>query len=259
METAQSMITFIQHTKQFFTYLNPFLQSLNNSFLKSSITPMITPPFSVDLVENSLKHKWFLKTIHSLGISLQRPSLLSLQRYIHCWLPLVHRHPHLLLIPPADVAWLWHCHRLAPEDYEQYVVGRFGTLLDTNVPFALQHGLAETYSQDSRTTQELWEKEFPEEPFFVCDHNKKICSRKEQDEQEEAIVVCDDPPLSLPPHLLGDFDLLASTDRQATFLWQVSSPSFDEMAFLSQGEENYRRFLLLKPKAQKLRKILVPT
>jgi Glycine-rich domain-containing protein-like len=218
----------------------------------------IKSPFSVDLVENSLKHKWFLQTIHDLGISLQRPSFLSLQRYVHCWLPLVQKHPHLLLIPPADVAWLWHCHRLAPEDYEEYVVGRFGMLLDTNLPFALQHGHAETYSQDSLTTQQLWEKEFPRDSFFVAG-NKNSAGTEEEEDEEEAVVVSDDPTSSSSPGLLGDFDLLASTDRQATFLWQISSPSFDEMAFLDQGVENYRRFLLLKPKAQRLRKILVPT
>ena len=29
------------------------------------------------------------------------------------------------LIPPADIAWLWHCRRLAPYRYANYVQTRF--------------------------------------------------------------------------------------------------------------------------------------
>jgi len=82
-----------------------------------------------------------------------------LQRYLDCWLPLVYMYPsNELLIPPADVAWIWHCHRLAPKIYEAFVIGRFGTLLEATTPFALQHGDAENVSQDCLLTQRLWEK-----------------------------------------------------------------------------------------------------
>ena len=207
----------------------------------SSTTTTKSSPFSVDLIENSLKHKWFLRTIHELGISLTRPCKHSLLRYVDCWLPLVDKHPSTPLIPPPDVAWLWHCHRLAPKDYEEYVVGRFGHLLDATFPFSLQYAHAEHYSQESLTTRDLWTKYFPDEPFFVED----------------------DVDLVNPPeqarYLLGDFDLVGSAERQATFLWQVSSPSFDDISFLEQGVQNYLRFLVLKPKAQRQGSILVPT
>ena len=206
-----------------------------------------TSDFSIDLVENSLKHKWFLQTIHELGISLKRPSLLSLQRYTDCWLPLVNKYNNTPLIPPADVAWLWHCHRLAPRDYEEYVTERFGVLLDATPPFTLQYADADVvYSQVSLTTQDLWSMEFPDKMFFL-DSN-----------QVDTFVHCHNVS-GEKKAMVGSFDLLGSTDRQATFLWQVSSPSFDEIDFLEQGVVNYRRFLLLKPMAQHLCTILVPT
>jgi hypothetical protein len=207
----------------------------------STTTITTASPFSVDLIENSLKHKWFLRTIHELGISLNHISLLSLHRYVDCWLTLVDKHPSTPLIPPADVAWLWHCHRLAPKDYEEYVVGRFGLILEATFPFSLQYAHAENYSQESLTTQDLWALHFPDELFFVED-TKDIVKHPEQ-----------------TSYLLGDFDLLGSTRRQATFLWQVSSPSFDDISFLEQGLKNYIRFLMLKPKAKLQGSIIVPT
>ena len=49
------------------------------------------------------------------------------------------RHPNEPLIPPADVAWLWHCHRLAPRLYKEYTQSEFKLeYLDAGAPFSLQ-------------------------------------------------------------------------------------------------------------------------
>ena len=205
-----------------------------------------TDQFSVDLVQNALMHKWFLQRIHELGISLNQPSFLALQRYTNCWLPLVNKYKDTPLIPPADVAWLWHCHRLAPKDYEEYVIERFGALLDASLPFTFQYAGAEViYSQVSLTTQDFWAKEFPDTTFFLDKNQVDTNVHCHHDLHQKVMV--------------GGFDLLGSTHRQATFLWQVSSPSFDDIDFLQQGVENYCRFLLLKPMAQRRHTILVPT
>jgi len=206
--------------------------------------PSEPPPFSVDLIENSLKLKWFLQTAHELGVSLRPPSFHSIKRYLDFWLPFVKHHPDLPLIPPADVAWLWHCHRLAPKHYEEYVIGRFDMLLDAPTPFALQYAEAETYSQDSLMTQELWRTDFPNESFFA---------------ENGEVGEIPDPRCELPVSLVAGFDLSGSSKRQAGFLWQVSTSSFEDIEFLEQGVINYWKFLLLKPRAQQQGKILVPT
>lgn len=45
----------------------------------------------------------------------------AVQRYEHCWLPLIRRHAHNLaaspLAPPLDVAWVWFAHTIAPVAY----------------------------------------------------------------------------------------------------------------------------------------------
>ena len=189
--------------------------------------------FSCDLVANSLKHKHFLQKIHELGVSLRPLDLESLRRYKHLWLPLVNSHS-VDLIPPPDIAWLWHCHRLAPRDYARYVVQEFGVLLEANPPFALQTD--DECQGKAFRTRKLWQESYPEEPFFLS----------EIQERDEVI-----------PRLLAGFDLLASTERQATFLWQVSGERFEDIDFLNQGVENYYKFLLLKPKAKQM--VLVPT
>jgi hypothetical protein len=99
-------------------------------------------------VEVSL-HISFLRKIHTTGVSLTKPSDESIRRYVHLWLPLVVElqkeqalssssdnvdpdHPteycdKLLncIIPPDYIAWLWHCHRLAPYLYLAYIQERF--------------------------------------------------------------------------------------------------------------------------------------
>ena len=41
------------------------------------------------------------------------------------------------------------------------------------------------------------------------------------------------------------FDVLASAQRQSTFLWQVSGPKYADEEFLQEGLENYHRFVTL--------------
>ena len=59
-------------------------------------------------------------------------------------------------------------------------------------------------------------------------------------------------------YLVGSFDVLGSSERRAGFLWQVSSSAFDDIEFLDLEFQSYWRFLLLKPRAQKEQKILIP-
>ncbi|KAG7343119.1 glycine-rich domain containing protein [Nitzschia inconspicua] len=89
--------------------------------------------FSSDLVVLAKHHIEFLRALHEHGITLSRPSLESLRRYRDLWLPLVHANTNTnqdrYLIPPADIAWLWHCHRLAPFKYVSYCKARFNDIV----------------------------------------------------------------------------------------------------------------------------------
>ncbi len=165
----------------------------------------------------------------------------------------MHRHANEDLIPPPDVAWLWHCHRLSPLNYVKFIKDTFGeeTTLEAKPPFTFQ--IPDSPSHDNSTeaaTRDVWNSMYSNEPFFLSES------------QEESPP----PTLANSPgdrdnnvNLLSGFDLLASTERQATFLWQISGERFRDDEFLAEGVENYIKFLKLKPKAGKSRTVLVPT
>ena len=219
--------------------------------------------FSVDLLKNAKHHIFFLQQLQPLFI--KRPSYKSLQRYRDYWLPLLHYHndTQLKLIPPPDIAWLWHCHRLAPFRYTSYLKATFGNdddnYLEADPPFCFQQlddekikvCIAGEMKDDDTTllmveqTRTLWNELYPNESFFNND---------------EGVVDIDAEQEDIKSLLLGGFDLLCSTDRQATFLWQVSGPKFACDDFLGDGIVNYYKFLKLQ-RASKKKKgmILVPT
>ena len=207
----------------------------------SSSSSSFTLPFSADLVSLCQAHTAFLLALHQRGVSLATPTQASLTRYVDFWLPLVASvavgNGNSLLIPPSDIAWLWHCHRLSPARYRAYCQKSFdGTVLEAQPPFSFQHrennmdisfATPDTETMTASHTRDLWETAYPQEPFFWNGPDK---------------------PESAPPpqsFLLEGFDLVASTDSQANFLWQVSGPHFADAAFLQDGLVQYYKFLQL--------------
>ena len=129
------------------------------------------------------------------------------------------------LVPPLDIAWVWHCHRLAPDAYERACLARFGRLLN-NPEAAFQFQSEPQSSSDGcESTRHLWEAMYPEEPFFSSAG------------PSQSITVHDG--------LIEGFDVAGSAERQMTFLWQVSGPRFNDDSFLREGVVNYWRFLTL--------------
>ena len=190
---------------------------------------------SSDLALESQKHIRFLQGLHRLGVTLQTPSPASLKRYAHFWLPLVAQEQDgTLMIPPPDVAWLWHCHRLAPTHYEAYLLPRFGRIIEANPPFHFQVERDEVKT-DRRASvfrsaaEKKWKVLYPGEPFFL----KALEAQEEQDRGNE------------PSPLLDGFDLLSATQRQATFLWQVAGTSYRDPVFLKEAVIKYVQFLKL--------------
>ena len=159
-----------------------------------------------------------------------------------------------LLYPPPDIAWLWHCHRLAPKHYANYCHENYGgRIIEARPPFVMVHPSVFTSNMEHSSllehpkcdryfqrTIDLWKEMYPYESFFLdVDKETKVES----------------PPLSL----LNGFDLLGSTERQADFLWQVSGERFGDDDFLREGVLNYYRFLQLMPDATRQGIILIPT
>lgn len=211
-----------------------------------------TNPFSVDLLSYAIKHKAFLRSVHEHGTTLATPSVESLRRYRDLWLPMVYQNPTIDLVPPVDVGWLWHCHRLAPFRYVSFLKNRFGTdcpILEARPPFAIQvtprlvGGDDDNGGELATATRTLWNELYPGESFHLSDPSIDSITR----------------PGTVDSSLLSGFDLLASTARQATFLWQVSGPRFADPEFLQDGVENYYKFLQLRKLASTTQQVIVPT
>ena len=215
--------------------------------------------FKHDLLHESLQHVIFLRKMHRLGHSWRRwtsERSSSFNRYAEMWLPLVAKcykegRTEQKLIPPPDIAWIWHCHRLAPKAYLKHTREAFGLrndqYLESNSPFQCQEeeeddreqdeekgtrikessslGFATYWNTDQvdpeqmrvrKQTRLLWHSLYPHEPFFK-DNNET---------QGDDYVVSNG--------VLSGYHVLASCERQSTFLYQVSGPRFAYPSFLQE-------------------------
>ena len=166
--------------------------------------------FSCDLSQHAIKHLQFLREIHHYNTATFRHDVVDdaskvlvvpfsttremecLRRYRDLWLPFVAstattttsnntteqqyppqpRQLPLLLIPPPDVAWLWHCHRLAPQAYTAYCQSKYqGRILEASVqPFTFAKPPPpppHDHHAAAARTEQLWKSKYPQEPFFL--------------------------------------------------------------------------------------------
>jgi hypothetical protein len=91
---------------------------------------------SLNLVDSALNHLQFIEFIdtrliyYSEGVSLK-----AAYRYEKFWLPFYHsfissgENPGDFF-PPNDIAWIWHCHLLAPTKYKEDCENLYGQVLD---------------------------------------------------------------------------------------------------------------------------------
>lgn len=131
------------------------------------------------------------------------------------------------LVPPVDIAWVWHLHRLAPLRYAAYCQERFGTVLDPGKSaFRLQSDADVQHHDDAVFvyTRDVWACAYPGKPFFLG----ADCSTS-GGASETSLVK----------------PILATAERQSTFLWQVSGASFADERFLATAIERYDKFLRL--------------
>jgi Glycine-rich domain-containing protein-like len=131
----------------------------------------------------------------------------------------------------VDIAWLWHCHRLAPSRYESFCLRRFGTILEPLPAFVFQTA---SRCPDARTA-ELWALKYPQEPLFAWTV------------LENGADATDSPSKNDLDRLVDGFNILASASAQSGFLWHVSGPRYQEDDFLLDAVENYHKFLALSP------------
>lgn len=200
-----------------------------------------TEDVKLDLVELCSSHVQFLQYMHGTGVT-QNVNPKSVYRYQHFWLPMVAEyHQQGLsktesLTPPPDIAWLWHCHRLAPAAYRKFIQQEYkiygrtndcrSSILDFNDP-------VQPYALGCNTfTEDFWGRLYPNEDFLLSSS--------------------DGPTNTLLKSVVGGVDLLESSRIQASFLWQVQ-----EVQVQSKSQDEYRRFLQLSKVPRSFK--LIPT
>ena len=197
-------------------------------------------------------HSSFLCAVHSSPdggdhLYLGEGLLNAIHRYLSCWLPLVAANENAVLIPPVDLAWMWHLHRLAPLRYAAYTQERFGRILECQAVFQCQ----ERNSNDPLhlVTREVWRNFFGNEcAFFETCENKAILRRGDRDARSNQTTV--HPTILQQCNLLRqqyqfDYDIASCSSRQRTFLWQIMRPNFAKKSFLQQAVSRYGQFLNL--------------
>ncbi|GAX19726.1 hypothetical protein FisN_19Hh313 [Fistulifera solaris] len=167
-----------------------------------------------------------------MGVMTAPITQLTVDRYLNCWLPLladIHRsNASCMLVPPPDVAWVSHCHRLAPGPYRKYLLQQFqdDSIEESCPPFLFQ--IKEDTTNKALETRVEWDLRFPGEPFFLP--------------LEDALT---DMPITESVCDMDGFYLIASVNEQKKFLWQVSDKKFKHDTFLQHAIERYQKFLLL--------------
>ena len=164
-----------------------------------------SPPWiESELVTHTLNYIGFLHRLHASGVTLQDPTHHTMCRYLNYWLPLVAKYPSdQVLIPPADIAWLWHCHRLALHRYEAYCQTQFGRILECQAPFdfVVQETVHNNLARD------FWWNTYPYEPFFASNSSVTDNTSWSVDEASR--------------YPLESNELITATRRHRDFLWHI--------------------------------------
>ena len=186
-----------------------------------------SPPWvESELVAHALKYIDFMLRLHATGVTVKDPSNHALDRYLLFWLPLVNKYPsETVLIPPADIAWLWHCHRLSTGRYEAYCHRRFGHILECQAPF----DFVEERTVHNSLARYHWWNTYPYEHFLLLNkHNtKKDYIKSGSSATRDYLIAC--------------------TRLHGEFLWHVTRQmlSRDQTSFLREGVSQYMKFVAL--------------
>lgn len=176
--------------------------------------------FSVDLVKAAQYQLQYLKRIDELGYFYEGDILKrALYRYEKIWLPLLvsNKNDDDKLIPPLDVAWVWHVHMLFPTLYYKDCMDNYGQHFDNKlIDENEKHNL-------KAKSKKLWE-EFSNRSYDYLEDTDSI-------ENFETKF---------------KYDIELASKRQKNFYYQVSLPHFKTSEFLNLALDRYKKFLNLK-------------
>eukprot|EP00746_Dinoflagellata_sp_MGD_P131588 gnl/MRDRNA2_/MRDRNA2_65360_c0_seq1.p1 gnl/MRDRNA2_/MRDRNA2_65360_c0~~gnl/MRDRNA2_/MRDRNA2_65360_c0_seq1.p1 ORF type:complete len:447 (+),score=83.02 gnl/MRDRNA2_/MRDRNA2_65360_c0_seq1:99-1439(+) len=197
---------------------------------------------SIDLVTNAKLHLSFLKKVHEWSrgeLYTTSPTLsCAVWRYKTKWLPLLKEISRnntssltMVVVPPVDVAWIWHVHRLSSAAYAKFAKNNG---LDTDAfDGAFQSQSSPESAKNAEMTRTKWQQVHGEgSPFFIEISNLP-------DECPDVSYLETTTGIPAASFFVG------ATERQGKFLWNYLAPNYEDEAFLRQSQARYVRFVSL--------------
>ncbi len=178
---------------------------------------------SFDLVKAALNQQEFLTEINSVrhlfvGELIDK----AIFRYEKLWLPFLASFSEMAnLSPPLDVAWIWHCHLLAPQSYGKDVELITGKFLDH------ESISKEDLEKRQHTTEQLWKSNIKSSFDYLSETS---VNRQDFAKFKSKIT----------------YDLKLASARQFEFFYNVSMPHFRNPSYLKLAVERYAKFLRMK-------------
>lgn len=189
--------------------------------------------FGKDLEKQAIYQISFLNSVKA-EIPLEDPDVVrrAVYRYEKYWLSLAAEHKEECLSAPIDIEWVWHCHMLSPIAYENDCKNIVGETINHKLYSNLD------FIENQKKSENYWTQKYgsDSEPFYLdtCKPNENISDFCTQ---------------------IG-YDIIAATERQREFLYQVSLPHYTDAKFLESSVRRYKQFIYLKLNFPK--KFLVP-
>ena len=162
-----------------------------------------------ELLQDVQEHLKFLKEI-SPELHQDHVIQNAIRRYETIWLPLVARNAQYALVPPQDVAWVWHVHMLCPSAYASDCTALVGSIPD------------HAFTGDHELSRRLWSSATTEPWSVTYNTISPHCSQ-------------------IPTKL--KYDIRGASHRQQSFYYNVSLPHFSNPTFLQKALERYKKFI----------------
>eukprot|EP00892_Ulva_mutabilis_P007881 jgi/Ulvmu1/5465/UM023_0001.1 len=178
----------------------------------------------------------FLRHVDEAGDILYDEEVvrLSVLRYEHLWMPAVAALPDgAVLVPPLDIAFVWHCHVLCPTRYFSDWQEITGSVPDYKFPdlaaptaATTENGLHVDLSTKADALQSMWRSleraiSLPSRTYNV-DHLAKL------------------------PTSCMSYDVASAALRQKVFFYQVSLPHYGLQSFIHSAIARYITFLSIR-------------
>ncbi|PXF42672.1 Glycine-rich domain-containing protein 2 [Gracilariopsis chorda] len=176
-----------------------------------------------------------------------------------------------IIVPPLDIAWVWHCHRLNPHAYAEdlarfardqhlqtiaYITSACSTTITTAFKFS------DGEDSQSRPTRRLWEIVYPYEaymPKYLLNHTY---AEEESRKRQHITSYTNEINRSTFRSVLG-YDLSHAALLQKSFVYQIideddpdKAELYETNPYLMRAFQRYLQFIVLHKSANN--ELLVP-